>query len=543
LLEPFVPGLDVPGILRHLTHTNIISIDRAAKTVTLHPIDQDYAYSQLPEEGDFSRPALERRAADYYVQLRKPEEEWKTIDDLEPQLAEFEHRVRAIDYDEACRILIPIEEDYLYLWGFYAHLVKMREKLFGQLIGSDLQIDNLRGLGKAYHAIGQNNQAIILYNEGLAIAKKTNDRQRTGQLWGDLGRAYHRLGQIKEQAIKLYEDSLAIAREFGDYKGEQQNLDGLGRAYRAIGEVKRAIEFHEEALKIARENDDQAGEGQHLGRLAVAYRVLGQFKLALNFCQKALDTAREIGDRRGEGRHLGDIGSLIRRLGQFEQASDYHRQAIKITREIYDRRDEGMWLNSLGLEYMALGKYKEANESYIEALAIAQELKDQEREAHSLLGLGRVALAQHRLSDAEDYLGLPEDSGPSIVKGQTALILGIVHLYNLQATDVFDDAVKNCDDILEDEPNSYEVRYTRATAMVGQAVCNPKWSDETIRPDLLAPALTEYRRALEITAAPGVVQDAIRDLELIQAAGIEGLEPVFDLLEKALAKNDEQQPD
>jgi hypothetical protein len=32
-------------------------------------------------------------------------------------------------------------------------------------------------------------------------------------------------------------------------------------------------------------------------------------------------------------------------------------------------------------------------------------------------------------------------------------------------------------------------------------------------------------------AAPGVVQDALRDLEMIQAAGVEGLEPVFELLE------------
>ena len=42
--------------------------------------------------------------------------------------------------------------------------------------------------------------------------------------------------------------------------------------------------------------------------------------------------------------------------------------------------------------------------------------------------------------------------------------------------------------------------------------------------------LTEYRRALETCDAPGVVADALRDLELIQAAGIEGLEPVFELL-------------
>ena len=33
---------------------------------------------------------------------------------------------------------------------------------------------------------------------------------------------------------------------------------------------------------------------------------------------------------------------------------------------------------------------------------------------------------------------------------------------------------------------------------------------------------------------PSVVQDVLRDLELIRAAGIEGLEPVFELLEEVL---------
>ncbi len=69
-----------------------------------------------------------------------------------------------------------------------------------------------------------------------------------------------------------------------------------------------------------------------------------------------------------------------------------------------------------------------------------------------------------------------------------------------------------------------------AAALVGQAICNPNWTDESEQAELLAPALTEYRRALETCAAPGVVADARRDLELIQAAGIEGLEPVFKVL-------------
>ena len=61
-----------------------------------------------------------------------------------------------------------------------------------------------------------------------------------------------------------------------------------------------------------------------------------------------------------------------------------------------------------------------------------------------------------------------------------------------------------------------------------------RWTDESERAKLLAPALAKYRGALEITSAPGIVQDALRDLELIRAAGIEGLEPAFELLETTL---------
>jgi hypothetical protein len=53
---------------------------------------------------------------------------------------------------------------------------------------------------------------------------------------------------------------------------------------------------------------------------------------------------------------------------------------------------------------------------------------------------------------------------------------------------------------------------------------------------LLAAAVDEYRRALETCAAPGVVRDALRDLEMIRAAGVTGLEPAFELLEDYLGE-------
>ena len=124
---------------------------------------------------------------------------------------------------------------------------------------------------------------------------------------------------------------------------------------------------------------------------------------------------------------------------------------------------------------------------------------------------------------------------------QAALVLGNVHLHQRdQAADrAFADATARCQAMLDKTPGLYAPRYALGASLVGQAVRSPRWAEESERPELLAPALAEYRRALAITAAPGVVQDAIRDLELIQAAGIEGLEPAFELLESAEYEPDE----
>ncbi len=658
LLEPFVCGLDVPSTLRRLTHTNMVSIDRAAKAVTLHPIDQDYAYSQLPEEGEYSRQALERRAADYYVQLRTPEETWKTINDLEPQLVEFEHRTRVGDYDEACRILDLIDFDYLFLWGYYERLVEMHTQLLEKVRESALRVSNLGQLGRSYYILGEYERAHSLYDEAIQLARETGNKkaesiwvsnkgnvfhkqgdfktaiqlhtealstaqqvdyhwseelcigrlghidldqgrteaaiarfnqaiklaqevgdQRYEGVWrgylgtayralgkvdqgikyheqsldiarnigdqrwqgkqlgelgtasfetgqfqqainylqgaleiahrigdvqvegshlGQLGLAFHRLGKT-EVAISKLEEALKIARQLPDPKNEAQHLDSLGSVYRSVGRINDAIDAYRQALAIAQEIKDKTDEGHLLGRLGVAFRELGKLDQAKKTFDKALKIARELKNQRQEARHLGDVGSVYRRLGKYNQAIEFHKKALDLTRVVKDSRDEGMWLNSLGLDHVARGAFVEAVQYFRIALDLSRKQKHHLRESFPLLGLGNIKLINGRLEQAHPF---------------------------------FIDAADRCQSTLTQTPDLYEPRYNLAAALLGQAICSPDWSDEDKRLELLVPVLTAYQRALDICAAPGVVQDAIRDLELIQTAGIEGLEPVFDLLQK-----------
>jgi len=111
---------------------------------------------------------------------------------------------------------------------------------------------------------------------------------------------------------------------------------------------------------------------------------------------------------------------------------------------------------------------------------------------------------------------------------QATLKLGIVllHQRDPSAGETFADAIARCRARLDKTTGLYKARYALAAALVGQAVCDPRWAEESERAGLLAPAL-------ENCAAPGVVRDALRDLEMIRAAGVEGLEPAFELLKNA----------
>jgi hypothetical protein len=119
---------------------------------------------------------------------------------------------------------------------------------------------------------------------------------------------------------------------------------------------------------------------------------------------------------------------------------------------------------------------------------------------------------------------------------QAALALGIVllHQCDFNTCEMFANAAVRCQAMLDKTESLYEPRYALAAALVGQAVCDPRWAEEGERAGLLAPALAEYRRALENCSAPGVVRDALWNLEMIRAAGIEGLEPFVELLDGAL---------
>jgi hypothetical protein len=119
LLRPVNPTTDAAPILTRLVRRQLASAvsgrpllpapDRPGLHAQPAPSWQPRRFYGLVHA---NRPAR-ARAADYYAQIRTPRESWRSLDDVRPQLAEFELRCDTGDYDTAATVLQDIDFGYL----------------------------------------------------------------------------------------------------------------------------------------------------------------------------------------------------------------------------------------------------------------------------------------------------------------------------------------------------------------------------------------------------------------------------------------------
>jgi tetratricopeptide (TPR) repeat protein len=340
LLRPVNPTTDAAPILTRLVRRQLVRF--YSGFYHLHPVDRDYARSRLPRGGPGDSPAaftlagLQARAADYYSQIRPPPESWRALEDIQPQLAEFELRCDIGDYNTAASVLQDIDFTCLQLWGHYRTAVDMHARIHGRITDPAVNAVHMANLGLCCHRLGDYRQAIDLHTQALAIARDTGDLQLEAAELEGLGNSHFRLGNYR-QAIDLYSEALAIARDIGDRESEAIALGGLGKCDASLGNYRQAIDLHTQALAIARDIGAAQREGNQLGNLGNCHLDLGDYRQAIDLYTQALAIARDIGDRQLEAAELGNLGNCHFDLGDYRQAVDLYTQALAIARDTGDR--------------------------------------------------------------------------------------------------------------------------------------------------------------------------------------------------------------
>jgi tetratricopeptide (TPR) repeat protein len=477
LLQPFLAGVNGAPILGRLV--NMQFARKESGRYYLHPVDLAYALSRIEQGNEFdyrfdpipfTQFALLHRAADYFQQTRSPRETWKKLDDLAPQLAEFDLRCAAHDFEEAATVLIEIDGHYLSLWGHFLVVAKLHERLLGKISDKKLEKTSIGNLGATYRALGRIDDAIRCIERALAIAREIDDSANEGVWLGNLAVCYSDMGQTSH-AIKLYEQALAIFREVRDRSSEGSALGGLANCYSDLGRTERAIELYEQALVIARETRSRSSEAAWLGNLGNRYSEMDQTPRAIEFYEQALVIAREIGDRSVEGYLLQNLSESFADEARYDRAVEYASAAVTISAELQEPRLGSPSCGSLARTHLLAAEYPKARA----AIEAARLYYSPENNFYVHVLGGVIALNQGDRPAAEQML---------------------------MAT------ITEANRMLDADPDNYRALDSKALALCGLALCGETGQAE---------AIETYRAARKINSGVGVVK---RVLQLFNALAV-----------------------
>jgi tetratricopeptide (TPR) repeat protein len=364
-------------------------------------IDQDTA-GEIALGADRPPPRVTRRtlcarAARYFERTRTLPDTWQTLQDLTPQLAEFEMYCSGEDYDAAARLLAEIGFPYLMRWGHYNLLAAMRERLLGHLTDMALEQSNLGELGSVYASLGDNQKAIRFQEQALALAQSRGDAINEHVWLSNLGNRYLSLGQL-ETAMLHYSSAMQNAEARGDERGICFDYIALGTCNAQLGLTDAAREWYEKAQGIARTLGDMAAEGYCHANLGIIYTTLGLPTRAIAHHDQAIAIAQDLGTRLEQARRMSNLAETLLAIGQFDEAFETLRQSKDIASSIGYKRGLNFSGGILTTAYLLTGDFTAARKAAEEA----GEFDTPQNNHNVMVGLGIAAL---RLGDHETAMG------------------------------------------------------------------------------------------------------------------------------------------
>jgi len=206
---------------------------------------------------------------------------------------------------------------------------------------------------------GDTQRGLKLSEQALEVGQR-QDQELAFHAGNNIALVYDAIGQ-PEQALVLYQQALRIRREVRDRVGEAITLNNMAAVYQVIGQPEQALVLFQQALPILREVRDRSGEATTLNNMATVYRAIGQPEQALALLQQALPILREVRDRSGEATTLNNLAQIYQSRQRYTEAQRAFEQSIVLSQQITNPSMEATGLVGLAwLLYQHLNQTQEA---------------------------------------------------------------------------------------------------------------------------------------------------------------------------------------
>jgi tetratricopeptide (TPR) repeat protein len=257
------------------------------------------------------------------------------------------------------------------------------------------------GLADVYYEMGEYEQARQYLNDAQTL---TGDSLLIVKIYKLLGNIASIYGE-SAKALEYYQQTLEISRQSGNKLGVAHSLNNLGVEAYLAGDYRRAAAYYHESRLLCMELGD-------LNNVALALNNLGNIagyiegEDALNYYQEALAIFSRMGRRWGEALVHGNIGRTLELSGDPRAACPHYETSVAICEEIGDKYGLCDALCNLAFAHIIEGDSDAARKELHQGLQLAQELEVDNALHHAILGYARLFIADSRLQEAAELLGM-----------------------------------------------------------------------------------------------------------------------------------------
>lgn len=351
------PDLD-PGLaLRQLVHVHMVSVDRRSKEFGLHQLDAEIAYAAMPQEGPIGRRNIERRVAAWYRVNRFPPP-WSSLAEVANHRREYDHLLRADEYDECSFVLDEISE-FLIWYGSSHEVINMYRAIQDHLNDKVALLAHLVGYGHALDRCGPLEEAIQPLQKAIRLAEQVGDKRQLVRTLLSLGDVLRCLQHLRE-AVEVLHRAADIARETGDNLHEAYALFQLSLALAYLREIPDALETADQLEHLASEENRALISALANDSRSAAYAAARRWSDAIGASVQATQgyQASSMHEMLGYVHNIHGIALLGQ--GRIDEAGSLLEQARMDGADIQSPRIQGLSLYNLAWAHWMKGQHNDA---------------------------------------------------------------------------------------------------------------------------------------------------------------------------------------
>lgn len=236
------------------------------------------------------------------------------------------------------------------------------------------QANNKSSIGGVYDRLGEYETALASFEESIKIYRELGNRGE-GAALNNYALLLRNLGE-DERALEIYGESLAIRKQTQDRRGEATVLANMGRVHEDRNELAKARINYEQALNLWREFKDRDNEARAISFLGNVERKENNYINATKLYSEALEINRTLATKSAEAENLANLGTVAELQNDKSKAIEYFIQALAIQKNLENQRNVASNLYNLARLKKDLNQLPTARQDIETAIGIIEKLRE-----------------------------------------------------------------------------------------------------------------------------------------------------------------------